>query len=343
MVGILQDPNYANSLWGNKLLESLLRALREKRIAFCELTDACPSDLDGVFVIASERGWIASVLSRLNAGGHRPILLCNQAAHLPACLYSSVCSDLAGSMKDVLDHLKRMGKTAPALYGINPESVSDLGRAESLDLWHGTPLPRFANEGSLKACFAEFYPRRGEFDAVICPNDFAAVSLVRRLRECGDRLTVVSCSSSRISAHYPEITSLSINFETFGRAAVYLYETLAKHPNFSALTVKLKWSFDTVSEEKRTVTLPASAGDDRFYKDPEFCEMLITERLLSVSDPTEEKILHGICEGKTTEQIAEECFLSPGSVKYHVKRLISMSGARDREHMISLLSVYWDR
>ncbi|MBQ3055612.1 MAG: winged helix-turn-helix transcriptional regulator [Oscillospiraceae bacterium] len=348
MVGILRDPNYAHSLWGKQLYESLTRALREKRIPFCEIDSTCPHDLDGVFVIATEREWIESVLTRLNQGGHKPILLCNQAEHLPGVLYSCVCSDLNTSMKALLEHLTQLGKTRIALYGINTDSVSDLGRVDSLYLWRGrdTSLQVFANEGSLKDCFDRFFPLASTFDAVICPNDFAAVSLVRRLRaaapETRSSLTVVSCSASCISDAYKnEIRSLEMNFDRFGRAAVHLHETLLKHRYFSELTVKVAWTLEDVAEtEKRTVSLTPIQAKDRFYQDPEFAEMLIVEHLLSVSDPVEQKILECLLNRETTDQIAEKTFLSSGSVRYHIKRLVSESGAKDREHMVTLLSQY---
>ncbi len=344
MVGILRDPNFASSLWGMHLYESLVRALKDKRIAFCEPDSVCPPDLDGVFVIAAEREWIESVLVRLNAGGHRPILLCNQAEQLPGCIYSSVCSDLNASMKEVLESLTRVGKKRIALYGVNTDSVSDLGRVDSLYVWRteDTVLQIFPNEGSLEACYAAFSEQTDVFDAVICSNDFAAVSLVRRLsKEDRARLTVVSCSASKISDAYPEIRSLRMNFDRFGRAAVYLYETLAKHPSFSELTVKVAWTFeDARTPSKEAVSLAPIEAKDRFYQDPELAEMLIAERLLSVSDPTEQRILDGLRRGETIEQIAEACFLSSGSVKYHIKRLVTESGAHDREQMISLLGMY---
>ena len=222
MVGILRDPNFASSLWGIHLYESLVRALKDKRIAFCEPDSVCPPDLDGVFVIAAEREWIESVLVRLNAGGHRPILLCNQAEQLPGCIYSSVCSDLNASMKELLESLTRLGKKRIALYGINTDSVSDLGRVDSLYVWRSadTVLQVFPNEGSLEACYAAFSEQADVFDAVICSNDFAAVSLVRRLsKEDRARLTVVSCSASKISDAYPEIRSLRMNFDRSASAS----------------------------------------------------------------------------------------------------------------------------
>lgn len=349
MVGILLDQNYAESLWGKNLYESLTRRLREKRITFCEIRDVCPPELSGVFVIASDLEWTEAVLRQLNRAGVSPILLCNQSEHLPRCLYSCVCSDFNASMKNLLESLKAKRKTRVAVYGINTDSISDTGRVDSLFSWKEQDFETmqvFTNDGSLADCFERFFARIDEFDAAVCANDFAAISLVRGLREHAPErlsaLTVVSCSATRLSDHYREhIRSLNMNFEQYGTAAVSLYETLQKQPFVSEMTVKVAWS---LGEAPSGVTAPVSLvlpeSSDRFYKDPELSEMLIVDKLLTCSDEVEQVILRGLAQERTYEQIAEDCFLAVGSVKYHIKKMLALSGAESKEQITALLQKY---
>lgn len=59
----------------------------------------------------------------------------------------------------------------------------------------------FTNNGSLKNCFDEFFKKCASFDAVICSNDFAAVSLIRNLLKIApdelNRLKILSLCANK--------------------------------------------------------------------------------------------------------------------------------------------------
>jgi len=350
MVAILRDKTYLNSLWGQKLYASLTERLRVKRIPFCDITDTCPADCDAVFVIAADYHWTKEAIRQLNAAGRRPILLCNQAEPINGCVYSAVCSDINTSMKNVLDTLKAQNKSRVALYGVNFHSLSDISRVNTLFAWREDAFKTmevFTNDGSLLNCFEEFYARVDQFDAVICANDFAALSLVKRLEATNpaalSRLTVISCAESRLCAQYRQyITTLQIHFELYGRAAVYIYESLGKRPYLTGMTVHVAWDLGdgkaATKLDDAPLTLPTV--EDTFYLDPELKEMMIADKVLSVMDDTDRTIIAGMLAGKGYTQLAEQSFLSESSVKYRIKRLVAASGAACKAEMISALKTY---
>lgn len=350
MVAILTDTKYANSLWCKNLYTSLIAVLRQKRIPFCEITDTVPCACDAVFIIASDFKWTTDAIRQLNASGISPILLCNQSEHLPGCIYSCVCSDINTSMKNLLDTLKTDNKKRIALYGVNTNSIADISRVNSLFVWREEDvhtLQVFVNDGSLYKCFEEFYTRMEEFDAVICANDFTAVSLVRHLQECApavlERLPILSCAETKIAEYYrPYIRSLKINFEQYGRAAVYVYEALKKHTYLSDMTVSVVWTLedDSTQSERCETALHFTESEDNFYSDPELSEMLILDKLLSNSDDTDILILKALLSGKSYEEIADICYLAEGSIKYRIKNMVANSGAADKQHLLSLLPKY---
>ena len=349
MVGILQDPNYAESLWCRNLYESLVEQLRRKRVSFCDLTDTVP-EVDGVFVIASDRQWMQSVISQFNRFGIQPILVCNHSEQLPGCIYSYVCSDIHASMKNLLDLLAAHGKRRVALYGMNTDSASDLSRVDSLFHWRGDQFETmdfFPNEGSLEDCFGDFFPHIDRFDAVICANDFAAISLVRYLRQSAPEklrdLSVISCAQTRIANYYRDsILSLDMHFEQYGKAAVYVYHALQKHSYLSGMTARVSWSLAAPAtlQPSYPLQLQLPPGQDAFYRDSQLGEMLIVDKLLQCADPVEQTILDCLLSGLTTEQIAERCFLTEGAVKYRIKKILSDSGAEDKQQIIALLKKY---
>lgn len=350
VVAILLDTKYADSIWCKNLYSSLTERLREKRIPFCEIFDSCPGDAETVFIIGSDLAWTSSAIKQLNAGGMTPILLCNQTENLPGCLYNCVCSDINASMKNLLDILKGRQKTRLAIYGMNPDSIPDISRTDSLMLWKDNSFEKFKlfqNQGSLADCFDSFYLHIDEFDAVVCTNDFAAISLVKKLEKTApdqlERLLIASCASSQLSEYYRKnILSLDIHYGQYGKAAVYIYEALQKHRYLSGLTVKVTWDIDKDNKlvPSGPISVNPSHSADTFYDDPELNEMLVVDKLLTLSDDTDKKIIDALLIDSSYEEMAKHCFLSMNAVKYRIKKLISDSGAEDKQQMAFLLKKY---
>ncbi len=264
MVTILTEPAYSESMWCRALYASLTERLRQKRISFCEMYDTVPENSEAVFIIAADYNWIKATLTELNLSGIKPILICNQAETILGCSYSCVCSDITGSMKYLLDNLKADGKTRVPLYGVNTSSISDIGRVDGLFAQKDGVIDSmrvFVNDGSLQSCYRKFVAEADNFDAVICFNDFAAVSLIRHLekdgkREITERLRILSCSQTKISSCYRDrITSINMNLEQYGKAAVFIYEKLKAHPYISQMTLNVSWNSEA---NKIPNTLPVS-------------------------------------------------------------------------------------
>ena len=351
MVGILLDSKYSESLWCKSIYKSLTERLRCHRIAFCEVMTNVDAKLEAIFIIASDREWTLSAVAQLNRNGIKPILICNQSEMLTGCMYSCVCSDINASMKNLLDTLKSQSKSRIALYGINTDSISDISRVDSLMSWRDEnfeALQIFNNNGSLQKCFQEFHKKIDDFDAVICANDFSAVSLVRNLRRLAPdklrNLTIISCAATRISDCYRDnILSLNMNFSQYGEAAVYIYNALKKQSYLSEMMVKILWSLDgpdEVPSEPHPFNLELSSSEDGFYSDPELNEMMIVDKILEIADETEMEIINGLLLDKTVEEIAEICFLSVSGVKYRIKKLIESSNAKSKSQAVLLLKKY---
>lgn len=349
MISILTEPAYGGSIWCRELLKSLTDRLRQKRIPFCEVFDSVEENGDGVFIIASDYNWIKSTVSSLNAGGIKPILICNQAEPIPGCDYSCVCSDINGSMKYLLSELKSAGKKRVALYGVNTSSVSDIGRVDGLFAFKDEGFDKmrvFTNNGSLSNCFEEFSKEYKSFDAVICSNDFAAVSLVRNLSEKDPEtlksLKILSCAKTKLSGFYKNmITSVNMNFEQYGKAAVFIYEKLKAHPYMSGITVTVKWNDENEKTPRhKTVTLENDNDDYKFYADGEMRDMLTVEQVLNFCSDTDRLILSSLINGLTLEEIANRCFLTEGGVKYRIKRILTECKLSDKSELLKLIKEY---
>ncbi len=349
MIAILTEPAYSGSIWCKQLLESLKNRLKQKRIPFHEVSDSIDETDDGVFILASDYHWIKETVTRLNAAGIKPILICNQAEQIHGCDYSCVCSDIGGSMKYLLEELKRAGRTRVALYGINTSSISDIGRVDGLFAFKDDSFNEmriFTNTGSLQNCFAEFFGEYKNFDAVICSNDFAAVSLVRNLLEKApdalEALKILSCAQTKLSAYYKaRITSVDMHFEQYGKAAVFLYEALKAHPYMAGMTVTVNWNDENEKTPRhKPVTAKNEQSGSAFYADGEMRDLLTTEQILNTCSDTDRLILFSLIDGATLEETATRSFLTEGGVKYRIRRILTACGISDRGTLLELLKKY---
>lgn len=347
MVSILAEPAFRESVWCRELRNSLENALRNKRIPFCEIFDTLPADSDGVFLLATGFHWIKRTIRLLNDAGIHPILIGNQLEQVPGCSYSCVCSDVLGSMKYLLEKIKSENKREIALYGVNTNSISDIGRVDGLFALKDDSFDSmiiFENRGSLQNCYADFRNRGQNVDAVICANEFAAVSLLRNLqRDKQPAPKILSCSHSQLLRYYNrDILTIDLNYEQYGKAAVFLYEKRKKYSWMSNMAISVRWSMEEapLPTAARDISLPQTQEEDVFYEDTELDEMLKVERVLEQSDETDKKILQMLLDGCTMAAICESCFLGETAVKYRLRKLLKHARIQNKEELLKLLRNY---
>ncbi len=345
MVYILTEPNYSNSVWCKNFLNSLIEALRKNRMAFCEVFDTVPEDAEAVFLIAADYRWTKKTIKTLNKANISPILICNHLELITGCKYNCVSSDVYKSVNELLSKISLSGSDHIALYGVNTKSLADIGKVDMLFSYKDdTPfdLQIYNNNGSLSKCFEDFEKDKDKINAVICTNDFAAVSLVRRLNADDlKRIKVYSLSASALSEYYREyITTVSIDYNQYGRAALFLYKSLKKHAYLSNITVNLAWNVQTAEKSAKPVTLDPFDFTDSFYKDDEVDEMMSVEKILSVCDTVDKTILKGLLGKKTLDEINEETFMSENAVKYRIKKILTDCNIQTKSDLINLIKKY---
>ena len=349
MVAILIEPAYSSSMWCKTLYSSLIECLRQKRITFRVMYDTLPENIDSVFIIASNYTWIKNTLSQFNNSGIKPILISNQSENIPGCNYSCVSSDINGSMKYLLDEIGAIGKSNVALYGINTSSLSDVCRVDeifSLKDDSFDTMQVFVTNGSLNDCFEEFFPICSQFDSIICSNDFAAVSLIKHLKERSpealSRIKIFSCAETKLSEYYRDmITSINMNFENYGKAAVFIYEKLKAHTYMSNITIKVDWNSKSKhSKPTSPIKLYSVKVDDGFYTDSEMRDMLTVEHILNISNNSARLIIKKLIEGIKMDEIAQECFLSENGVKYRIKRILQECNISGKDELIKLCKTF---
>ena len=135
-------------------------------------------------------------------------------------------------------------------------------------------------------------------------SDYAAVSLVGRLREKNyaipEKLYVVGYGDMFLSRLFrPSITSISDDYESFGKAALAICAMMEKNDAFSVVSVKLKSRLHIRETTENRPYLPDSRPvvpvpipENRFFGDMEFTKLANLETMFNECDETDFMLLH---------------------------------------------------
>ena len=199
----------------------------------------------------------------------------------------------------------------------------------------------YLNSGNLEACFQTFYPHGDRYDTVLCVNGYAAVSLVRKLEKVNpgilDRIVVISCEEVlRHSRFNSRILFLDLNPEDYGPAAVQILDLLKNGEHILEVSLSIKGTVCEIPKKNEEVIV----DDGEFYEDPEVIIMARIDQLMMEADQMDRKILRGMMEGKTYAEIAEDCYMTEGNIKYRVKKYMTICQVRTKKELLELLLEY---
>ena len=350
------EPEYKTSNWYNDILDGLLSEKRQKRFSLTmlesidELKQYAVSREDIIFVIGTNSQWLDKVLPLCEAVfDNRVIVLANHENRFSKGKYSIVTADITHSVQLLYNYLKHYGKERIAMYGINPKSSSDAYRKRSFLLCGGKETDLYYNTISLSQCYDDFSESTGQYDAVICVNDFAAISLTKHLG-ADTSLYITSCGAGSLLSRFfsPSITHTRINYASFGKAGLDLCRILQKNSNANSVNIYLSSDFvpgQTTDElplvkEAMQESQSIDKNDDKYYADLEIDEMIRVETLLNSCDQGDLQILKGVLAGKTYSALAEENFMSTNGVKYKLKNMFELCSVSSRAELVDLLKKY---
>lgn len=360
LVEILTEPDFEESSWGRVINESLFSALVKKKINFTKIENLLQiSKKDTthfLFVIGSDEKWLKNVISICSKNKIHPILLGGVPKGALNGIFSTVTSDLSRSMYYLINYLKGKGKVKPALYGINPASLSDADRKESFLLYAEGQAREddiYYNNGSLEKCFKDFLENVKKYDCIICANDYAAISLIQNLNKkslLSEKPVIVSYGDTALSKRLGEdLLTVSMRYEEYGDAAAVICKTLEKNPALLYMNVAVKWKISKNNDYTKNDFTDIlhfediaflNSADDIFYSDKEMSEMILVENMLSVCDSLDLKLLDIILKGGSYEIAAEQCFTSQNTVKYRIKKLMNLCKTESKKEFLNLIKKY---
>ena len=355
---VIIEESFQISVWCREIVDGLRHAARKKRAPLTvsiKVEDIAQSEERAIILVGAETDWINRAVEQTKQAGKHPILLSNQSKSYSESGVSRVTEDIFGSMQEIVDLFSSKNVQSIALYAVNPDSASDSFKKEAFLKSGGSCENVFENEGSLADCFARFYEKHKEdrYGGIVCVNDFAAISLIRHLKEHGEEISsidVISYSDTLISkCTSPAVSTVRANYKNFGQLAFLIYDGIAKSDAIHGIHVACRWEIihrETSSPSSKAEPLLASIPQKRaksFYGDPELLEMMQIESLLSECDDTDTAIIRAVLDGKKTVTIAEECFLTESALKYRINKMKEICRVESRSALCEFLRKYITR
>ena len=367
LIPVLTEPNYRSYLWAKQAMEGIAQEAAKRKYKFVSLdADHFETiDYDALFgkerrmliVVGTSVAWMPKTLRFFNARDIESIFISFDPAEtsLPTGM---VRMDYVGAIHHLLSYLAEdCGKKRIAIYAHNPSSSADNIKLRYFRKWceeKGWSAEKsiFCNLADLQGCYRQFRQKVSQFDAVICANDIAGVSLLSFLRSDGIRvpedLYVTAFGNSEMAARvHPSLTTATLDHRELGRQAVLLFSYLSRTPATSSLSSRVRSRL--IVRESTAMTpdttmnyFPHNDADAfrnsiNFYSDPEAEHLLRAETLLNACDPTDMLLLRRLMERCSMDSLGRELYLTTSALHYRKKRLMNLAKCRHTSEFLKFL------
>lgn len=345
------EPNIEDISWFKGITGRLSYFASRKRYTTERFSDAdflsVSNENEPVIIIGATYTWLKEQVKKVRALGSHPILVSNQPSGAFKGDYSYVSVDLRATVEDVLTVFKECNKTKTALFGVNPSSLADIGRAEAFTK-NCSAKDMFFNLQDLETAAKEFIAVMDSYDSVICVNSFAAATLLMQLKLAGKReddLLVASQNYSEILSVYNNIIAVCYNFEEHLEAASNIYKFIKQNSYLSGMRATVKHSLILPKGLSKAYHTKAEQDgnleeNNRFFSDEFLKSLSKSELLLKKCDDIDRQIIGLLIKNHKYSFIAEKCFISEYTVKYRIKSMMEICGISSKGEFVEFLNKY---
>jgi len=347
----MTEEAFLNYPWCQRILRGIREEARKKKIQIGQIDLASGTVVAGscVLLVGATRGWNNRAILLCKERKLHPVVLSNQMSMPAEEGVSSVMMDIHSSMALAVNYLHSLGRRSLALYGINPSASSDPWRAARFQELTGKTDAIYTLEPTTADAFGKFYEEIDRYDGVICASDYAAVSLIYRLKEkefdLPRKLYIVSYGDMYLSKLMtPAITSISDDYESFGRAAISVCSLIEKNENFASIKISLhsKLHIRQTTENRpydqiRADIAEPAMPENKFFSDQEISNLAKLETMFSQCDETDFALIQLLTQDLPYAALAQQCYISETAAKYRVKKMQRLCGVDSREALVRYL------
>ncbi len=344
--------------------EKLALELRRKKITTDFLKDSNDfeemyTDKDAaVYLRCDDFKNVEESIKELNSK-NIPVIVENSFQSYCECRYNAIDEDLLGTVKRLLSYCLYYNKKRIAFFGADVNSVYDRTRLQILHYLYSAfnEDDIFYYSGSLDKCFDKFNKLKSNYDAIICADDFFAISLIEKLKYndseylterfvLGDSNTLISSVSKT------PITTTACSAIDANNAVLEIYRSLKKFENsFYNQSIKLQSEL-YIRESTHNMPFPKDycfkidiQKSERKLKFPNISfkeeysslnSLKNIESILQKLDFIDYEIIYLRLLGKSISQISEKIFISQRVVNYRFNKMLKHTEFTKNEFMDAL-------
>lgn len=319
-----------------------------------EREDINPEPLPPVAIVTgTDLPALQRTISYLRASGRRAVLAGSDSGPFGSDV-SCVTPSRPAETQQLVNYLYNCNRKRIALVGFGENSINDTVRLHAalnaLASWgillEKETICRWRQDP--QESFTHFFQHAHLFDAVICPNDVIAICFLRQCAKHGlavpEELYVASFGNMAIGRYFqPSITSMTMDMLCVGEQSFQAWRFLMNNDNATALKLTVPSRVlvrDSTAGQQAEIgkgTAPAAGRPDLFYDNPAIATLQRIESCLSQRDELDMRIIKGILQGDTYEQICEHQFISAGTLRYRRNKIFADAGVSRRQAFSSLM------
>ncbi len=360
-VYMLLEPSVMIPSWFSRSIEGLRdsAAKQKKTLIKLERLEDVEDGTTAIILVSTNSEWTHEQVDKCRLRGIRPILIGSNPYKFGEDVSGTRYSGKS-SIEGLMRYFVSCGRKRIALLGINEMGSNDTvkrdmflayAKRHNLPITSGDIYYKLTNSGN---CNEAFFDAIQCYDGVICSNDYVAAFVLSYAEEHGIRvpqdLFVSGLGDSPLCRYtVPSITSATRSYRKTGEQAFNIWKQISSDPETFAIVVTVHCEIKprgstanaplppmqaSMPENAVEYSLPPNtmAQEDAAIRSLEMC--------LSLCDKTDIRIIRGIIQGVTVETMAEEFFISPGTVRYRLKKIYENANVSSRSRFVELFNRY---
>lgn len=322
-----------NNFWIENTLKGMAAEAARRSLSF-KFSYETETDVknDVVYVVGTSEVFCDRAAREIKSLGGIPLIV--KGGTFNSGSTASVAFDIEGAVRHCLDYLIQNGKTKILFYGLNENSEADKFKKDAFTeyaLKAGINRSiRFCN-GTIHSEAENFVSdefEHGLYDAILCANDTAALSLlyagITEKAKVPEDLFLIGMGNSYIGKHCSvPLTTVDFDYKLLGKHAVKTGAFIKRESGFTCVKTLLPCpiivrdstanaDFNAKSEVKEFI--PA----EDYFGGKATTEILATETIMQTSDETDRTIMLMLAGENTYAAIAEKVSLTERAVSYRI-------------------------
>lgn len=361
-VFISVEPSAITPVWFSRSIEGVRSAAAKQKKAVrlldsLELIDELTERPVAVILISTNNSWTHDAIDFCRSRDIRPILIGSIPSRFGEDVSGTIYSTKS-SIDELLYYYKCCDRKRVALLGINENGSNDAMKVEAfLNASRALGIPAsaddiYSNSKESRNPNERFFDNIACYNAVICSNDYTAAYVLEFARNHGISVPgdlYVSGLGDSLLCRYttPSLTSATRSYLKTGEQAFSIWKQLNTNPDIFAVTVTVQCeikprestacsplpdhhSFSS-SDEKKSLLPPGTVKQN---SDSIRC----LANCISQCDSLDMEIIRKILDGVSTENLAEQLFISTGTARYRLKKIYTSANTSSRHEFVTLFS-----